>query len=222
MHDGVKMGQRRAKPAARVEGAELLGIEALVLEQGDRNGIAERKLEQGGGRWRQTDRAGFRRLRHQQDDIGFGRERAPGVGGDGDERHREAARIGEDILQFDRLAGIGHHDHHVIGGDHAKIAMARFGRMNEHGRRAGRGQGCGDLAGDIAALADAGEDDAAARPLDRVDGRADGVAKGAVEGRQKLSHAFVFDRNGAPDRGKPMPLSGPVFIRALRLHGCKD
>ena len=73
VHDVVEVRQRGAKPAAGMEGAELLGVEALVLEQGDRDRIAKRQLEQGGGGRRKPDGAGLGRLGHKQDDIGLGR-----------------------------------------------------------------------------------------------------------------------------------------------------
>ena len=57
-----------------------------------------------------------------------------------------------------------------LGRDHAEIAVARLGRMDELRRRAGRGEGGGDLARDMAALAHAGDDDAARRGGEQVDG----------------------------------------------------
>ena len=40
----------------------------------------------------------------------------------------------------------GEGDDHVVGGDHAEIAVARLARMHEIGGRAGRGQGGGHFA----------------------------------------------------------------------------
>jgi hypothetical protein len=53
-------------------------------------------------------------------------------------------------------------DQHVVAGDHAEVAMAGLGRMDEVGRGAGAGQGRGDLAPDMAGLAHAADDDAPA------------------------------------------------------------
>ncbi len=72
--------------------------------------------------------------------------------------------MGDDIGQLRRLAGIGEGDDRIALGDHAEIAMAGLGGVNEEGRGSCRGQGGGDLAGDEAALAHAGDDHP---PLDR-------------------------------------------------------
>ena len=64
-------------------------------------------------------------------------------------------------LQFRALARPRHGDDGVVLGDHAEIAVIGFRRMDEEGRRAGRGERGGDLGADMAAFADAGDDDAA-------------------------------------------------------------
>ena len=80
-------------------------------------------------------RAGFARLRQHQRDVGGLAKRAAGLRGDGDQRATEAARIVDQVFQFRGLARPGQRHDHVVGGDHAEIAVARFARMNEEGRR---------------------------------------------------------------------------------------
>ena len=60
------------------------------------------------------------------------------------------------------FAGIRQGEDRVVDADHAEIAVARLGRMDELRRGAGRGQRRGDLARDMAAFADAGDDQPAA------------------------------------------------------------
>ena len=57
--------------------------------------------------------------------------------------------------------------------------MARLGRVDEEGGRAGRGEGRRDLARDMPRLADAGHDDAAARGRDDLDRLGECGAKAA-------------------------------------------
>lgn len=64
--------------------------------------------------------------------------------------------------------------------------MRRFGGVDEEGGCARGGEGGGDLLADVAALADAGDDDAAARVLDAVDGLGEGVGEGGGNGASKL------------------------------------
>ena len=74
---------------------------------------------------------------------------------------REAAGIVDQVLHLRLLAGPGQRDDDVVRRDHAEIAVAGFGGVDEEGRRAGRGQRRGDLARDMAGLAQPGDDDAA-------------------------------------------------------------
>ena len=50
--------------------------------------------------------------------------------------------------------------HDVALGDHTEVAVARFGRVQEEGGRAGARECRGDLAADVAGLSHAGDDDA--------------------------------------------------------------
>ena len=76
---------------------------------------------------------------------------------------REALGVGDDVGQLARLAGLGQRQDHVVRADHAEVAVAGLGGMDEEGRRAGGGEGGGDLARHVAGLAHAGADDPALR-----------------------------------------------------------
>ena len=69
------------------------------------------------------------------------------------------------------MAGVGQGDHHIVAGDHAEVAVAGLGRMNEKGRCAGGSQ-CGrELARHMARLADAAHHDPALAVENQAAGR---------------------------------------------------
>ena len=86
---------------------------------------------------------------------------------DGDERHPKTLGIADDVGKLAGFARPRQGEDHVLGPDHAEVAMAGFGRMDVMGGRAGRGQCRDDLAGHMARLAHAGDDDSAARRRDQ-------------------------------------------------------
>ena len=169
MHDVAHPQQPAPEPAARMKQLEIGGGKALALEQRERQRIAERHHHRRRGRRRQTHRAGLGGSRQQQHDIGRLGEGRSRAAGDRDQRNVEPARIGDDVGEFGRFAGIRQGEDGVLGADHAEIAVARLGGVDELRRRAGRGEGRGDLAGDMAALAHPGDDDAPAHGGARVD-----------------------------------------------------
>ena len=75
------------------------------------------------------------------------------------------------------LAAVRQRNDHVVGLDHAEIAVNRFGRVEEEGRRAGAGERGGDLPADDARLAHAGDDDAAAAVEQQPDGALEAVVE---------------------------------------------
>ena len=89
--------------------------------------------------------------------VEFGLPRHP------DQRDAEAPGVGDEVGELRRLAGVGEEEHHVLGGDHPEVAVARLGRVHVERGRAGRGQRRRDLARHVPGLAHAGEDDPAAR-----------------------------------------------------------
>ena len=101
---------------------------------------------------------------------------------------------------------------HVVARDHADVAVARLGRMQEERRRAGARERGGDLVADVAGLAHAGHDDAdpvqscssrqaatnaaSSRSCERGDGRDLGF-QDAPSARQQL----VWIERGGPEAG---------------------
>ncbi len=150
VHDIADEMEAGAEAAAGVEDVEIFRGEAAILEQRDRQRVAEGELHQRRGRRRQAVRAGLLGARQEQHDVGLAAKRAVGGGGHGDQRNAEAARMLDDGAQFGRLAGPRQRDDDVVGRDPAEVAVACLGGCDEEGRCAGRGQGRGDLAGDVA------------------------------------------------------------------------
>ena len=127
-------------------------------------------------------------------DIGGLGERAVRPAGDRHQRNAHALGIGDDVAEFGRAAGIGEGNQPVILGDHAEIAVACLGRMDEQGRRSGGGEGGGDLAGDMAALAHAGDDHPAVDRHQQVEGSAQQTR---IQARRQSIQALGFQSQNA-------------------------
>ncbi len=191
-----------------MENLEIVGREALGFEQRDRQAVAEGQLHGRRRCWRQPVRAGLFGARQQQHDVGLLAERRLGARRDRDQRHGEAARIGDQRLQFHRLARPRQRQDEVIARDHAEIAVRGFARMHEEGRRAGRGKGRGDLLADVAALADAGDDDPALDGDETANRICERLGERTVDFGRKLRQAFVLECQRAQralDRGRRSP-----------------
>ncbi len=81
---------------------------------------------------------------------------------------------------FPGLAGIRDQQQHVVGLDHAEIAVLGVRGVQEHRRRAGGTEGGGDVQRDLAGLAHAARHQLAAQlvdlPVDDADGPLEGLA----------------------------------------------
>ncbi len=95
--------------------------------------------------------------------------------------------MGDQIGQLDGLARIGQHQQRIVAGDHAEIAMARFGRMDEMGRRSGRGERGRDLARDMTGFAHAADDDAPADQKDGVDRLGEFSVEAGAQGVERVA-----------------------------------
>ena len=177
MHQVPRPAQLGAQLSAGMEAAEIGRAEAAPGEQGHCQRVAQRHLHGGGGRGGQPHRAGFRRRRQDQGNVGRLSKRGLGAAGDGDQRDGEAAGIGDQVGQFRRFPGIGQRQYRIALHNHAEVAMRGFGRMDVERGGAGGGEGGGDFGGDMAGFAHAGDDDAAAG----ADQHINGGGKAAIE-----------------------------------------
>ena len=88
-------------------------------------------------------------------------EAALGLAGHRDQRDAEPLDRRHDRRDLVALAGVRDREDDIARRHHAEVAVARLARMDEHGRRSGRGERRRDLAADVAALAHSHHDDTA-------------------------------------------------------------
>jgi len=150
VHQALDPPQLLPEFPAGVEVREILFVKTLLNEQGHRECVAERER---GGRARgrnQVHRAGFLGHAAIQRDIRRLGERRARRTGDGNQPGAEPPNGFEQPEDFIRFAAIGERHDNVVALDHSEIAMDRFRRVEEDGRRAGAGERRGDLAADDA------------------------------------------------------------------------
>ncbi len=102
--------------------------------------------------------------------VRLARQRGSGYTGHGDNLCALPFDRRNDTQQFFGLAGIGERKQYVVARNHAKVAMAGFGRMHKIGRGAGAGHGGRYFAGNMARFAHATHDQAARTVQDQLDG----------------------------------------------------
>ena len=125
-----------------------------------------------------------------------------GIAGHRDQLRADPADRLEQAKQFLGLAAVRQRDHDVVVANRAEVAVDRFGRVQEPGRRAGARERRRDLAADDARLAHAGDDDAAAAVVEQLD-RALEVAVDAIdqaEDRRRLGAQDLARELEAGDR----------------------
>ena len=132
--------------------------ETFPFEERNRQRVAQGHHHRCRGRRRESHRARLAGARQQQHHIGrLGQDRF-GPAGNRDQRDLEAPRIGDDIGQLRTFTGIRQGEDRIIEADHAEVAVACLGRMDEKGRGPGRGQRRRDLPRDMAAFAHSSDD----------------------------------------------------------------
>ena len=148
-----------AERPGRMERGVVLGAQAAQLEQRHGEGVAHRERRGRARGRRQVHRARLLGHAHVEDDVALAGERRVGIAGEQHDRHAEPLERRQDRQHLVGLARVRQRDHDVAARHHAEVAVHAFGRMEEVGRRAGRGERGGDLAPDEARLAHAGDDD---------------------------------------------------------------
>ena len=157
----------------------------------------------GGGGGRQTQRAYFGSMSRGQCNIGIVGQRAVRVAGDDNHGYAvvETSCQSDQIDNLARLARIGHQQHHVMGLQHAQVAVLCFARVQVDRRSAGGRECRGNVLGYLPGLAHTGGDQLAAEavyPLyyhgnGAVVGIADGDGGyGATFGVQYMAHGFLY------------------------------
>ena len=159
------VGDARQQPppqrAAGVRPGEVVGGEAAGIEQRHGQRVTERQRCGRARRRCQVQGAGLAPRAGVEVDVGQLRQRRPAVAGHCDQPRALALDQRHDRQQFLGPSGVRKRDEYVVASDHAEVAMARLGRVDEERRRPGRGQGRGDLAGDVPRLAHAADHHAA-------------------------------------------------------------
>ncbi len=172
VHDVAHVHQQAAaQAAAGMSTGEVVCGKAARIQQRDRQGVAQGQRRRGAGGRREVEWAGLLVDRGVQVHVGLARQGGGGVAGHGDELGAAPLDERQDGGQLGRFARIGQGQHHVVMGDHAQVAMARLGRVDEVGRGAGGGQCGGNLAPDMAGFSHAGDHHAAAACQDQPHGR---------------------------------------------------
>ena len=183
VHDVGDVEQQAATEAAgRVGAGEILDRETAALEQRDGERIAER--ERGGGRGGGCEvvRAGLLFDSGVEHGIGLAAEAGIRAAGQGDKFRAEALDDRQDGEDLGGLAGVGDGDDHVLGLDHAQIAVAGLAGVHEERRCTRRRQRGGDLAADVAALAHAADHHPPAAGEDQLAGAREAGAESRNEG----------------------------------------
>ncbi len=157
----------------------------------------------GGGGGRQTQRAYFGSMSRGQCDIGIVGQRAVRIAGDDNHGYAfvETSHQGDQVDNLARLARIGHQQHHVMGLQHAQVAVLCFAGVKIDRRGAGGRECRGNVLGYLPGLAHAGGDQLAAEPMYTLyyecDGMVVGIADrnggdGAAFGVQYMAHGFLY------------------------------
>ena len=92
-----------------------------------------------------------------------------------------------------RFAARGNRDDHIVGSQHAQIAVRRFGGVQKLRRSAGAGEGGGDFAADETGFAHAGDDHAAFAAVEQLDG----LLEAGVEALDEAGDGFGLDAQDA-------------------------
>jgi hypothetical protein len=198
-----------AQRAARVMLGELLAAEAARFQQRHRERVAQRQRRGGARRGRQVERARFLVDAGIQVHVRLARERGIRAARDGDDLRAAALDERQDARDLVGLPRIRNGDDHVVGRDHAQVAVARLGRMHEERRSAGGSERGRDLVAHMARLAHARHDDPSLRGEDHAVCGEERFA----EARLQVAHRGGFDlEHLAREIEKPFRLGDRVRL----------
>ena len=183
VHQLLDPHQTLAQLAAGVKVCEVLGAEPFLDQERHRQRVAERQSGRGAGRRHEVERARLLGDVTVERDVGKlaqGRVWMP--------RERDDSRAAppdglEQAKNLVCLAAVGQRDDNVAGLNHAKVAVNRFGGMQEERGRPGAGQRRGNLPRDDARLAHAGDDDAARQSRSRSTARTKRASRRSTSAR---------------------------------------
>ncbi|MOA00898.1 hypothetical protein D3C78_1202770 [compost metagenome] len=169
VHDVLDFQQQAAAEGATwVRESEVFSGKAACLEQGNGQGVAQDQCGGSRGGRCQVQWAGFLGNTGIEVDFGGLGQRRVRVAGQADQLDAQALDQRQQGNDLGGRTGVGQGEDDIVAGDHAHVAMAGFGRMNEEGRRAGAGQGRGDFVADMPGLAHADHHHAALAGQDQL------------------------------------------------------
>ena len=145
-----------------------------------------------------------------------------GIAGHRDEARVHALEERQDRQELRRLARVGNREHDVALRDHAQVAVAGLGGVQEECGRAGAGERRGDLAADVTGFAHPGDDHAAGAGEQDAAGllelAAQAVDEGGDRARLDLERLAVPSRSVAGSRRRRSSCARGFLGRCGIIH----
>src|SRR5688500_12870982 len=131
-----------------MQSGEIVGVEALLLEQRNGQGVTQSQRNGGAGGWSQIVRT--RLLLHPRVErhIAVARESRVGVAGQRDCRYTKALQMIEQAEDFVGLAALRDEDGDVLVAHDSEVTVYAIGGMEECGGSPRRCESSGDFAAD--------------------------------------------------------------------------
>jgi hypothetical protein len=162
-------GEPAAEATGRVVSGEVLGREAAFFQERERDRVAEREHDGRAGTRGERQRAGLADRAVHERDVGAACQGSVRVAGHAHECGGELAEGADQADDFVRLAAVRQEERHVVGVDHAEVAVDRAGGVEAVGAGAGRIESAGDLRPHVGRLADADDRNTAATVKELID-----------------------------------------------------
>src|SRR5262249_19046419 len=132
-HQVLDPQQPAAQRPARREQGEVVRREAALLEQRDRQRVAQGHRRRGAGGGRETERTGLLGHVRVERDVRRPPEGRRRRTGERDERDVETLREGEQTQDLPRLTAVRRRDQDVPGGQHTEVAVVALAGVQEQG-----------------------------------------------------------------------------------------